>query len=167
MEIWDVLDENRNFTGRFALRDGSRMPPEDFHLVINVWIMNSRGEFLISRRSPEKDSFPGLWETVCGSVVSGETSLEGALREAREEVGLLLDPNRGELVLSEKCFSSWNNYFRDIWVFREEFQTETLTLQTEEVTEVMSASAGEILKRMKNGEFAPVFEYFEKIFLEK
>jgi dihydroneopterin triphosphate diphosphatase len=47
-------------------------------------------EYLLLRRS-EHDSYPGLWQQVTGSIHEGETAWEGALRELREETGLLAD----------------------------------------------------------------------------
>lgn len=39
-----------------------------------------------------------MWECVGGSVLAGEDSLTGAVREVKEEVGLELAPEQGILV---------------------------------------------------------------------
>ena len=49
IELWDILDENGNITGRLHER-GKPMVEGDYHLVVHVWIMNHKGEFLISKR---------------------------------------------------------------------------------------------------------------------
>lgn len=43
-------------------------------------------EILLLRRSPGR-ILPGLWQCVSGSLEAGETPVEGALRELREETG--------------------------------------------------------------------------------
>lgn len=43
-------------------------------------------EILLIRRSPGR-ILPGLWQCVTGSLESGESVVEGALRELREETG--------------------------------------------------------------------------------
>jgi 8-oxo-dGTP pyrophosphatase MutT (NUDIX family) len=54
-----------------------------FPAAVVVPILNTREEFLLLE-SPRR---PGLWEPVNGAVDEGETLLDAALREAREEVG--------------------------------------------------------------------------------
>ena len=50
--------------------------------------MNSNDEILVQKRSPKKETFPNLWAiSVAGHVRSGETSIEAAIREIKEEIG--------------------------------------------------------------------------------
>lgn len=86
-EIWDLYDENRELLGKDHVR-GEQLPIDGYHLVVHVWIRNSKGEYLISQRSANRPTFPLMWECVGGSVVKGEDSLLGAIREAKEEVGV-------------------------------------------------------------------------------
>ena len=49
--------------------------------------MNERGEILLGKR--HKDSiYPGKWCLPCGYIEYGETYLEAALREVKEEAGI-------------------------------------------------------------------------------
>ena len=68
---------------------------------MHVWIRNSKGEYLIARRSANRTAFPLVWECVDGSVVKGEDSLQGALREAKEEVGVDLLPEKGQVIFTK------------------------------------------------------------------
>ncbi|HBL84388.1 MAG: hypothetical protein A2Y17_04825 [Clostridiales bacterium GWF2_38_85] len=58
-EYWDILDENGNKTGCLHER-GKIMQKGEYHLVAQVWIMNGKGEFLISRRSLGEGWWDGL-----------------------------------------------------------------------------------------------------------
>jgi len=60
-ELWDVYDEHRNSTGRLHRR-GDPLPEGEYHLVVYVWMLNSRGEFLLTKRSPNKGS------RICGKA---------------------------------------------------------------------------------------------------
>ena len=95
-EIWDLYNENRELLGKDHIR-GEQLPIDGYHLVVHVWIRNSKGEYLISQRSANRPTHPLMWECVDGSVVKGEDSLQGALREAKEEVGVDLLPEKVKL----------------------------------------------------------------------
>ena len=99
MELWDLYNERRELTGRDHIR-GEEVPQGFYHLVVHIWIRNSKGEYLISQRSADRPAYPLMWECVGGSVTKGEDSLTGALRETKEEVGLTLSPEDGKLVYS-------------------------------------------------------------------
>jgi dATP pyrophosphohydrolase len=45
-------------------------------------------EFLQIRRSAKTGEYQGSWQTVYGGIEKGETAVEAALRELREETGL-------------------------------------------------------------------------------
>ena len=47
MEVWDLYTEGRIKTGETHLR-GTALPKNRFHLVVHVWIVNAKGEYLIS-----------------------------------------------------------------------------------------------------------------------
>ena len=79
-EIWDLYDENRELLGKDHVR-GEQLPIDGYHLVVHVWIRNSKGEYLISQCSANRSTFPLMWECVGGSVVKGEDSVQGAIRE--------------------------------------------------------------------------------------
>jgi len=49
--------------------------------------VNNEMQFLLLKRSPQK-VYPGLWQMVSGHVKKGETALQTALRELKEETGL-------------------------------------------------------------------------------
>ena len=119
-ELWDVYDENRKLTGRLHQR-GKQLASGDYHLVVHVWMQNDQGQFLLTKRSPNK-GFPNMWESTGGSAIAGDNSLTAALREVKEETGLLLDAEKGRCVLSTKH----SDYFRDVWLFHQDFSLENV-----------------------------------------
>lgn len=87
-EIWDLYSEDRVLLGKDHVR-GERLPIDGFHLVVHVLIRNGKGEYLILQRSTNGPTYPLMWECLGGSVLKGEVSIQGAIREAKEEVGKL------------------------------------------------------------------------------
>lgn len=159
MELWDVLDGNGQKTGRLAVRgQGRALGPGEFHLVVHVWIKNRRGEFLISRRTPNK-TFPLMWETTGGSAVQGDDSLQAALREVKEELGITLDPRAGQLLLRRQ----YDDHFTDVWQFETEVDLTQVVYQPEEVCGAKWAGPGEIRRMIAAGEFVDTFTYLAEV----
>ena len=157
MELWDLYTRDRHPTGETHIR-GEKLPPERYHLVVHVWIRNSRGEWLISQRAASRPTFPLMWESVGGSVTAGEDSLTGAIREAEEEVGVRLDPAQGRLVNStvRECFQD----IKDDWVFRHDGPIDLRNATTDEVADMRWMSVEEIRKLYDAGELVHTLGYF-------
>ena len=62
-------------------------------------IQNSKGEFLIQKRSKQKD---GKYAATGGHVKTGQTSIEGMMDEIQEELGLTVKPEELELLYSAR-----------------------------------------------------------------
>jgi len=87
MELWDVYDRNRKPLGR-THRRGNLLAKGEYHISVFVWVFNSAGEVLLTKRSPEKPSFPNMWAMTGGAVLAGEDSLHAVQRELFEETGI-------------------------------------------------------------------------------
>lgn len=149
-ELWDVYDADRNLTGRVHRR-GDFLAEGDYHLIVHVWIQNSKGQFLITKRSPNK-GFPNLWECTGGSALAGDDSLTAALREVREETGLVLKPENGRIVLYQRG----SDYHNDIWLFQQDFDLSDVRLLEGETCDSMLATAAQIRQMVQAGRFVPV-----------
>jgi isopentenyl-diphosphate Delta-isomerase len=61
----------------------------DIYRSSGLWLTNSKGQVLLSKRSNRKDKDPGLWaHSVGGTVDEGETYRDNVYKEAAEEIGL-------------------------------------------------------------------------------
>lgn len=157
MELWDLYTENRELTGRTHIR-GEAIPAGCFHLVVHVWIRNSKGEYLISQRAGNRPTFPLMWECVGGSVTVGEDSLTGAIREAKEEVGVDLDPKQGRVL-----FTRTRKHFGDImdvWLFGYDGPLMLEQATTDEVAQCAWMNPGEIRKLWDTGKLVETLDYF-------
>lgn len=159
MELWDIYDENREKTGGTHER-GIPMVEGDYHLVIHVWIVNDSGEYLIQKRQPWKEGWPNMWDgSVAGSAVVGDSSMDAAIRETKEELGIELDMSKGRILFTVNA----PNRFHDIWLVRQNVDIRDLRLQYEEVADAKWASEKEIKQMVRNGDFI-AFDYLEKLF---
>ena len=147
MEYFDICDENGMPTGEIisredAHRDGIR------HRTAHVWVIrqvNGRTQILMQKRSENKDSFPGMYDTSsAGHIPAGDEPLDSALRELEEELGIKA---AGEQLTYAGSFSDQyekefhGKLFRDnevarVYVYREPVDINDLRIQESELSEV-------------------------------
>ena len=161
-EIWDLYNENRELLGKDHVR-GEQLPIDGYHLVVHVWIRNSKGQYLISQRSANRPTFPLVWECVDGSVVKGEDSLQGALREVKEEVGVDLLPEKGQVILSDIKkieFGKVVNKIVDVWLFEYDGEVDLSNATTDEVAQAAWMNREQIKELFDANMFVDTLEYF-------
>ena len=161
-EIWDLYNENRELLRKDHIR-GEQLPIDGYHLVVHVWIRNSKGEYLISQRSANRPTNPLMWECVDGSVVKGEDSLQGVLREVKEEVGIDLLPEKGQVVLSDIKkieFGKVVNKIVDVWLFDYDGEVDLGNATTDEVAQVAWMNREQIKELFEHNMFVETLEYF-------
>ena len=131
--------------------------------VVHIWIRNSKGEYLISQRSADRLAFPLMWECVGGSVIKGEDSLTGALRETKEEVGLTLSPEDGKLVYSVVGRVVNGVKFTDIvdvWLFEYDGPVSLDQATTKEVAQTAWMTKEQIKELFDTGKLVHTLGYF-------
>lgn len=162
MEVWDLYTENRELSGQTHIR-GDELPENLYHLVVHVWIRNSKGQYLISQRAADRPTHPLMWETAGGSVIAGETSLQGALREVKEEVGVDLEEENGRVVFSKVrkiVGGDKHNDILDVWLFSYDGEADLGKATTAEVAQIKWADIGEIRNMFDENKFVRKLDYF-------
>lgn len=162
MELWDLYNENREKTGHDLMR-GETIPDGFYHLVVHVWIRNSKGEYLISQRSADRPTCPLMWECVGGSVFKGEDSLGGAIRETKEEVGITLSQKDGKLVFSTvRKFVKGAKFsdILDVYLFRYDGPVSLNEAATNEVSRTAWMSKSQIKALFDDGKLVHTLKYF-------
>ena len=93
MEIWDAYDENFNIIEGVTLVRGEEetIPEGVYHLVVDILVKHKDGTYLLMQRDPNK-SYGSMWEASGGgSALKGENAYTAALRELREETGIVAE----------------------------------------------------------------------------
>ncbi|MBU0953937.1 MAG: NUDIX domain-containing protein [Spirochaetes bacterium] len=148
-ELWDVYTKDRKPTGRKHQR-GQPIPSGDYHIAVLIWVVDSAGNFIITKRHPDKP-WGGYWECTGGSVTAGEDSLTGAVRELAEETGFTPEVSNGRLVHQ---FADYDTLF-DVWLFRQDFALSAAKIQQSEVTDIRKAGRPEILAMLADESMVP------------
>jgi len=163
-EYWDIITADGVPTGKRIKRCAfNHLLQGEYHLVVHIWIKNSKGEYLIQRRSVDREPMSGEWAATGGSVLSGERSEQAAIRELREELGITVKEN--ELKYVERIVRK--NSIVDIWRVGVDVALDCLELQEEEVMDAKWVTEDEFRNMISKGEFHNYGkEYFKYVFSE-
>ena len=99
LEKWDIYNSSEKKTGKVLTR-GEKLSEREFHLVVHIWIKN-QANFLIQKRPRHLEWKPGIWATTGGSAIAGEFPVDAAIRETREELGIVFKENDFVLINKE------------------------------------------------------------------
>ena len=147
MELWDLYDKDRKPLNRTHVR-GEAFAEGEYYVSCEIWVRNSKGEFLITKRHPDKKA-GNLWEFAGGGTLAGETTTQSAVRELKEETGI--QSQESELQL----FATYQhkNYFLDLFLLNKDVQISNIVLQPGETIDAKWASEETILQMIDNEEF--------------
>lgn len=142
-----IVDKENNVVGKSdrSVMRKFRLP----HRATYIIVKTSAGLYYVQRRTMIKDYCPGFLDPMSGGVVQyGETMEENAYREVDEEMGVRDVPLRhlGDFWYEDDRTAVWGGLFDCVY-------DGELTLQEEEVDEVLELSSEEILCRHQ--EFTP------------
>ncbi len=147
MERWDLYDGGRRALNRTHIR-GEAFAEGEYYVCAEVWVRNSIGEFLITKRHPDKKA-GNLWEFTGGGTLAGENTKQSAIRELREETGIRASEPEMRLFATYQH----KNYFLDLYLLLRDTEISEIVLQPEETVDAKWASEEMILHMIENGEF--------------
>ena len=151
VEYLDVVNENDEYTGVFREKHLVHQNNE-FHRTAHIWLMNRNRELLIQKRSMTKESLPGYWDISCaGHIRHGETVLQGALRELREELGVTASQN-DLTYITKVIYEGTNNHeFGYVFLVETDLNTDDFIFTDEEVEKVEYVYYEDLEKMIRNG----------------
>ena len=158
MELWDLFDENRRFLYKQHNRQ-EPLAPGHYHVVVVVCVVNSKEEILVTLRHPAKETYANCWENTGGSVLAGETSRQGAVRELKEETGIGVSDEELMLLGSVRGISA----FYDFYVVRKDVELSDIVLQENETADARWVTLEKFIQMGEDGTLAePVYRRFRQ-----
>lgn len=161
MEMFDVIDENGTPTGLIKER-GVVHREGALHATSHIWIARENAksgyDILLQKRSADKDSHPGCYDiSSAGHIGAGDTSLNSALRELSEELGITAAPEHlKEFGVQYKNFEGefYGKPFRDsqrsiLYLYTEPVDESALILQESEIESVIWMDYKEALQAVR------------------
>ena len=151
-----MLQENNEYVEVYKLdENGNRQKTENtvkrgknvenglYVIGVNNWIVNSKGEFLVQKRSKLKRNNPGKWSSTNGLRAMGEESIKTCIRETKEELGIDISNCNINFIDSKIAGES---LIVDIFLTKLDVDLNDITIQKEEVDEIKWVSKEELLK---------------------
>lgn len=145
-EYFDLYTADRRKLGR-KIQRGVPVPHGEYHIVVQIMSVNSKGEILLTQRVPQKTS-GGRWECSGGCAVSGETSREAAVRELFEETGIRAVPSE----ISLEWTLTTDSMLRDFYMVHKDVGLDQLVLQSSEVCAAKWVSFDRLEEMAENGQ---------------
>lgn len=153
-EIFDVVNDRDEVIGQQTRGEVHRLGLK--HRATHVLVFNARGEVFLQKRSMKKDNHPGVWDSSSsGHVDHGEAYDDCAVRELREEIGLVVSPPLRRLFKIEACAETGQEF---VWVYRCEAEG-PFKLHPEEIDQGGWFAPGYVSRWIAEqpGDFAPTF----------
>ncbi len=143
MEFIDIYDNLGRKCGITLEKDEAHKKAL-IHKGVCVWIINSNDEILLQTRSSHV-MFPNMLDiSFSGHIQAGETSLEAAIREGREELGINLEIDKLQYLFCCREYGEIDGYFEneidDVFIYRANIPIEEYTFCDNEVKEVLYVS---------------------------
>lgn len=145
MEYRDLYDEYGNLTGEVILK-GENTPINRRLLVAALVIENDENKLLIQKRSAKKK---GKWGFTTGHVETKESSIDGIVRETKEELGLDIKKNE----ITEVKNGINDKYVYHHYYIKKNVDIKSLNIQIDEVEEVKWLTIAEIKSLIKKENF--------------
>ena len=143
-ELRDLYDINSNKTDK-TYRKGEIIPEGYYPMVVMVVIRNSKGEFLMQKRTKSKG---GDWGVTGGHPKSGETPIEGIITEVKEELGLSF--SKEDFILYDSGCDGKDCY--KMYYVNKDINLSDIQIQKEELDEVRWFTMNELEKMVDNKE---------------
>lgn len=159
-EYWDLFNRNRVWVRNHHKR-GDRIPDGLYHIVVHSWVMDYYGNFLISQRQNGRTD-ELMWERTGGSVLEGESSIEGAKREVREELGIDLAEIQPVLIKSERR-DKYSDFF-DAWLFVVDREKTICKIDNVEVRDFKWVDLPELKSMDNDGLLVSSSLYYEEVY---
>lgn len=154
-EFMDIYDDTKNKTDKIINRKLiDSLNENEYIIIVHAWIINSKKEILMTQRSLNTNR-GGKWEDTHGGLKQGETSINGIIRELKEELGIEIKQEELKLYKTLKK----DKVFRDIYVIYKDISLNSITFNDGEVMGCKYVSIDEFKNIIDKGECS--FKNFE------
>ena len=162
-EMWQLYDFNENPIEVVDRNNPKVWDKGIFHMGADIWMINDDKKILVQKRSKYKKLEPNVWAMTGGSVIYGETPTQTIVREAKEELGIDLNPNRLQFMTEFKTQNVWVKTF----ILKQNLDISQMIFSEDEVADAKWLTWNEIDDLVKDDNFIQNRWNFVKDYLKE
>lgn len=158
MELLRVVDTNGNNTNEILEREELHNQNK-LHNEVTIYIINSKNEVLLQRRSKNRRFSPNKFGVIAGHVSYREDTITTAQREVKEEVGVKVKKEDIHK-LSDRYLvkEEYNNHFMYPYYIVLDKDEKDFKIQKEELSSVKWYKIEEVIKMINDNSKDLVFK---------
>lgn len=145
MEFVDVYNDRHEKLG--YSKDRKTLEKGENRLSCFIWVINDKDEILLQQRTANTKKMPNMWGTTAGGAQAGDSSLSGAIRELKEELGIEVTKDEMIFIGSYKRI----NDFVEVWLCKKDIDLKDLVLEPTEVQDSGWFSIDDFEKMIADG----------------
>lgn len=158
MELWDAYDRHGNRLG-IDLARGEAVPDGMYHIISDIVVRHTNGDYLLMLRDPGKPFYPNMYElTAGGSALKGESALDCARRELIEETGI----DAGTLTPLGMSVREGSHSFYYVYACETDRDPDAVRLQPGETVGYKWVNAQALREMIEAAEVVPINEHVLK-----
>ncbi len=151
-ELLDLVNRSDEVIGTINRKDYAQLLKENLGYIraADLFILNSEGKIYVPTRTADKTIAPNGFDfSVGGHVGTGEDYMSTIVREAMEELNLLIEPEY--LMLIDKTVQEEIKYIRYLYLYRSD---DTPIFNPEDFVSAEWMRPAELIKQIDDGHLA-------------
>jgi isopentenyldiphosphate isomerase len=172
-EQFEVLDEQGHKTGRLLDRETVHAQ-QLWHEVVNVWLLNTKGDVLLQLRGPNVDLNPNVWDVAVGTHVRpNEDPTLAAQRCLQSELGITITPDNIKHLFNIQSANplpdgKFHNVLGHVFLVKRDLDIQEFTYDTNKVAKLVWRSLVEVMAEIGSSETSGNYhprpgEYYPKL----
>lgn len=152
MVKWDLYNANFENTG-ITINEGEQIEDGYYHWSTNSWIINSKKEVLLIRKTLNYNlHYPGFWSSIDSNVPSGISSFESAKKSINNRIGI--DIEEKEIVEVNKDLRDPYHYIYETYIIKKDIELSEIRFNDGIAVQSKWIDLKELYDMIENGEIA-------------
>lgn len=152
MAKWDLYDNKFNKTNE-VIDSTEQIPDGKYHYSVNVWIINSKKQLLLVRKTLNQNvHYPGFWNSINGSLESGETPIQCCIKSTYDKIGIQLEEKEFKKI--DTKLRDPYHYIYETYIVNKDIDINSIVFINNTAVQAKWIDLTELYNMIENGEIA-------------